>query len=1396
TIKTSIAKGEAANTAVTTTGLTFKGNNDTSTGIKKLGEELSITGADTNISTIADSTGIKVKLSENLDLTSAGSVTAGQFTAGNSLINSSGLTITGGPRFTSSGIDAGNQTIQGVVAGINNTDAANVGQVKAAKTEVVQGKNTTVTPSTGSDGQTLYTIDAEKTTVSTASSLIVSETVNDSTNKLTDYKLDLSVETKAAIAKGEAANTAVLDSGLKFNAEGGTSTGVKKLGEELSITGADNNISTIADSTGIKVKLSENLDLTSAGSVTAGQFTAGNSLINSSGLTITGGPRFTSSGIDAGNQTIQGVVAGINNTDAANVGQVKAAKTEVVQGKNTTVTPSTGSDGQTLYTIDAEKTTVSTASSLIVSETVNDSTNKLTDYKLDLSVETKAAIAKGEAANTAVLDSGLKFNAEGGTSTGVKKLGEELSITGADTNISTTADSTGIKVKLSENLDLTSAGSVTAGQFTAGNSLINSSGLTITGGPRFTSSGIDAGNQTIQGVVAGINNTDAANVGQVKAAKTEVVQGKNTTVTPSTGSDGQTLYTIDAEKTTVSTASSLIVSETINDSTNKLTNYKLDLSLETKDAIAKGEAANTTVTTTGLTFNANSGTPVVKKLGEELSITGADNNISTIADANGIQVKLSKDLQLTADGSIALGLTTVQSGTIQVDNINIANGAIVGLTNKTLTSIDFATLGRAATEEQLKLVAEGQMATSNAAVKYATSEQNGNTVVDYQNIVLAAPEAIVSKDATTNKISTTGGTTISNLASAGDYTNVDNATKAVNAGDLNNAVLDVVDKGLIFTANSGTAHKATLGTSISIKGAEDNSAFSTESDHGKNIYTQVETDGTIRIGLANNLDLGVQGSILVGSTSIVNGAVTGLSNKTLTSIDFATLGRAATEEQLKLVAEEQMATSNAAVKYATSEQNGNTVVDYQNIVLAAPEAIVSKDATTNKISTTGGTTISNLASAGDYTNVDNATKAVNAGDLNNAVLDVVDKGLTFTANSGTAHKATLGTSISIKGAEGNSAFSTQSDQGKNIYTQVESDGTIRVGLANNVDLGANGSVQVGTTNVSNGSVTGLSNTTWTGTNVQADRAATEGQLQSAINQVNNEINQLTDGVVQYDRNPDGSVNKNSITLGNGTDATTITNVAQGNVTETSKDAVNGSQLWDVQQQVNQNRTDIDNIQQSINNGSIGLVNQVNSTSDITVAKNTAGKVVNITGTDGERIITGLDKGAVNESSTQAVNGSQLNTTNQALVQYLGGGASYSNETFEAPSYYVGGNADAYRNVGDAINALDQANQNTNSRIDNIVTNIEQSFYNTNKRINDIEKRANAGIAAAMAMESAPYVAGKLSYSAAGAYHGGENAVGVTLRKTADNGRWSMTGGIAAASQGDPSFRIGISGVID
>ena len=179
---------------------------------------------------------------------------------------------------------------------------------------------------------------------------------------------------------------------------------------------------------------------------------------------------------------------------------------------------------------------------------------------------------------------------------------------------------------------------------------------------------------------------------------------------------------------------------------------------------------------------------------------------------------------------------------------------------------------------------------------------------------------------------------------------------------------------------------------------------------------------------------------------------------------------------------------------------------------------------------------------------------------------------------------------------------------------------------------------------------------------------------------------------------------------------------------------------------------------------------------------------------GNKKITNVEAGEVSGTSKDAVNGSQLNTSNQYITTSLGGGAKYENGQFTAPTYNV--NNGTYHNVGDALGALNQADIDLGNKITNLGDRLEQVFYDTNGRIDDVERKANAGIAAAMAMEGAPFVAGKFTYAAGAAYHGGENAVGITLRKTADNGRWSFTGGVAAASQGDPSVRIGFSGVID
>ena len=315
--------------------------------------------------------------------------------------------------------------------------------------------------------------------------------------------------------------------------------------------------------------------------------------------------------------------------------------------------------------------------------------------------------------------------------------------------------------------------------------------------------------------------------------------------------------------------------------------------------------------------------------------------------------------------------------------------------------------------------------------------------------------------------------------------------------------------------------------------------------------------------------------------------------------------------------------------------------------------------------------------------------------------------------------------------------------------------------------------------------------------MNAADAVNKAQLDSAITSVNSNVSQLSNSAVQYDKNADGSINKDSVTLA-GINGTKINNVANGNVAVGSKDAVNGGQLADVrdnlQSQITTNTTEINDIRNNINNGTVGLVQQTNANADITVAKNTGGSRVNVSGTAGDRVVTGVADGAINASSNDAINGAQLNKTNQYIATSLGGGAKYDNGGFVAPSYKVGDAS--YNNVGDAVGALNDADKSLSNRITNLGDQLQQAFYTTNQRIDDVEKRANAGIASAMALEAAPFVAGKLTYAVGAAYHGGENAVGATLRRTADNGRWAITGGVAAGSQGDTSFRVGISGVID
>ena len=149
---------------------------------------------------------------------------------------------------------------------------------------------------------------------------------------------------------------ATLDDGMKYagdDAQGADKSKViaKKLNETMDIVGGadktkltDNNIGVNNDNGKLKVQLAKNIDLTPNGSLTIGD-----TVVNNNGLTISGGPSIVKTGINAGNLNITNVKAGVNDTDAVNVKQLKDARTVVTSNDNSVTVNKTENGNQVTY---------------------------------------------------------------------------------------------------------------------------------------------------------------------------------------------------------------------------------------------------------------------------------------------------------------------------------------------------------------------------------------------------------------------------------------------------------------------------------------------------------------------------------------------------------------------------------------------------------------------------------------------------------------------------------------------------------------------------------------------------------------------------------------------------------------------------------------------------------------------------------------------------------------------------------------------------------------------------------------------------------------------------------------------------------------------------------------
>ncbi|MEX8078232.1 hypothetical protein AB7B71_20180, partial [Acinetobacter nosocomialis] len=718
-----------ANTAVTNAaaaqatadkGLNFSVNGGTADNVK-LGETINFADG-TNTTAVYDpaTNTYKYNVNDNIALTNAGSLTVG-----NSKVDNNGLTITGGPSVTTVGINAGNQKITNVAAGTNATDAVNVSQLGAittaanTKTDALGistasnlGGGAVYNPVTGAVSSPIYSVNGTNVnnvgdaitaldkgwtlqsngtnagavkagdtvdigTVAGESNLKVTKTGNKIQYGLNrdlnidsvtagDSKLDTNGLTIAGgpsvtksgidaasqkitnVAAGtisasstdavngsqlnttnqnvttaqNTANTAVTnaaaaqataDKGLNFSVNGGTADNVK-LGETVNFADGINTTAVYDPATHTyKYNVNDNIALTNAGSLTVG-----NTKVDNSGLTITGGPSVTTAGINAGNQKITNVAAGTisaTSTDAVNGSQLDATNQNVTTAQNTANT-----------------------------------------------AVTNAAAAQATA------DKGLNFSVNGGTADNVK-LGETVNFAdGTNTTAVYDPATNTYKYNVNDNIALTNAGSLTVG-----NSKVDNSGLTITGGPSVTTAGIDAGNQKITNVAAGTNATDAVNVSQLDALNTSS-NNKTDALGNSTANNLGGGSSYDSSTGAVSSPTYTVNGNNVNNVGDAITALDKGWTLQSNGANAAAVKAGDTVDIGTVAGETNlkvskTGNTIQYGLNRDLNIDSVTAGYSKL-DTNGLSIAGGPSVTKTGIDAAGNTITNVAAGTNATDAVN------------------------------------------------------------------------------------------------------------------------------------------------------------------------------------------------------------------------------------------------------------------------------------------------------------------------------------------------------------------------------------------------------------------------------------------------------------------------------------------------------------------------------------------------------------------------------------------------------------------------------------------------------------------------------------------------------------------------------------------------------
>ena len=892
-------------------------------------------------------------LNKDVDLTKDGSLTIGD-----TVINNGDMTITGGPSVTKTGIDAGNKKITNVTAGTADTDAVNVSQIKGLRTEVKAGAGVTVAKSQGTDGHDIYTVSSTGATGSTDPSKLVdgkNTKVEGDGTAATPYKVnvegdlaDISSITNGADSgkltfEGDKVVKVDGDNPISLDGKGGYVTGLQNKDWDIAnptvVSGraaTEDQLKKVSDGFNNTVKLAGN---------------TGNT--DTQKLNKTGGLSFGVVGANNG-QYIKTTASGTDVVaDLSDDAKAKLNHTfEVAPGsKNVTVTKDTTDPNKTVYKVAVANTPAAGASS-------TESVVKKADAAGDTNI---ADISVGNGKNSGDPDAQYEVNVSrnavkdaareavtvnnGGTTTGGNYTADTnnpitVNPVKDDANHNTTyevkfdgekaakqipltykANGTGDqKVKLDKGLDFTNGSNTTAsvaadgvvkydlnkdvdltknGSLTIGDTKVNNDGVTITGGPSVTKTGIDAGNKKITNVAPATDGTDAVNYDQLKAARTVVTSNdKSVTINKTTNGD-QVTYDLHVNAA-AGTASTWNLKSGAVSATEGTHSGDTDQNIADGKSVTMQAGKNLTVKQTN---DGNGNTEVAYALDKNLKDLTSVTTDKVTTKEIGLQDPTGKTTTIKNDGD---RITYTKDGDTKVHEV--------------------------ATLEDEKHIKPGSYAVQNdGSVTMTYVDGKGNPVANEEAKITGIAKNDLSNITNDGKKVITG---LGSKVEAGDNVTVTDTTDATTGQKTYtvNAKLAKIENGK-NTTKTGTGTDADP-YKINVEGdLTDINSITNGAGTGKLTFGPNET---VTVGGTNPISLNAK-----------TGNIGGLTNKTFDPNNIVS-GQAATEDQLKSAHDSLKASelhiAPTAVKTGSTEAKGG--------VAAGTENVYKYDAATKKVTLT------------------------------------------------------------------------------------------------------------------------------------------------------------------------------------------------------------------------------------------------------------------------------------------------------------------------------------------------------------------------------------------------------------------------------------------------------------